>query len=484
MKLGKSKNITVIVGSFLLATVIALLVMLASIEPTIAQASTAGTRMSSGIDYSGQGTVINNDLSGKPATVEGNYVRIPTWSYGAYTYNTWDEFWVGWSSWSTDNNKYFAHKGYNYNNQFYIKDAEKKTEYKWYREWNRKRDVYSTKYYREYKGKHIFHWGHKDSSWNGYPSNKGCCPSTIYTKSEKRGTQSYVEREESGYAFSAPFRWAWDPQWKTFAPRDTYRVKKVDLTWDASWKKDSSELVPLNYSLYKQDGSSISGGLKWTYIPKLTTQKNRGFFEMLAADGMPNEKNLSVVQYYVTSKEVIAAIRDNLEVAYKERYGQGAISFATDKLVDKLIELSLPFFAKSILQKGLAGLTVVMLEYINYSAFTGDQIALFEYSAKLNSAASSPTNSVVIMSFVHNVSAVVVPSRKLRLGFDSIDKVSMQYNYDFNYKHGLEYYIPNGAKAFGEVQYQDSKTMKDEISNVLNDELHSWFTYFPWNLTK
>ena len=37
---------------------------------------------------------IDGDIRNGVATVSGNYVNIPVYTYGAYTYSTWDEFWA------------------------------------------------------------------------------------------------------------------------------------------------------------------------------------------------------------------------------------------------------------------------------------------------------------------------------------------------------------------------------------------------------
>ncbi len=287
---------------FLIKAIPILLILVLSVSvlnlPQVALATTTGSNVVSGIDYSGQGTKINNDIRGT-ASKNGNYVTIPTWTYGAYVYSTWDEFWAGWSDWSPNFKSYYDQKGYDYNNQHKIcvTDAEKKTEYLWYRNWTKKRDVYRTKYYRKYKGKGFFHWGHTDSSWSGYPANKGCCPSTTYTKNEKYGTENYIEREDYGkYSDSAPFRWPWDPSWVSHSPRLTYRYKAVDLSWDPTWKNESSESCPLNYSLYKLNGTDLGLGIKWSWDEKLSTDKK-------SESSVFHYTNKDVTEYYLTVNE-------------------------------------------------------------------------------------------------------------------------------------------------------------------------------------
>jgi hypothetical protein len=368
-------------------------------------------------------------------------------------------------------------------------EVESKVEYK-YRRWNDNLNpVYKTVYHTEYVKKvlWIFNTYSEATSTSGYPGAKSGW------SINKQWTTQEIDRYEGGYDYtgwqeSAPFAWTGFPfyerGWELYTSQTLYRYRSRTLEWDS---KASSriEKVPLNYSLYNINGNPIEGGIKWIYSDveeKMTTQKDRGL-EVIFVDGIPNEKNLSIVKYYITSKEVMARIRDDVDKAYRKRYGDGPMDYIKEKVADKLLEVGLATLAKTILQKGLAGLTIGMLEYIDYSAYSGDQIAMFEYFGKINAAIESTDKEVVVMSFVHNTSAVVIPSRKLRLGFCQKTSVAMLYDYNFNYQHGLEYYIPEGAKAFGRVSYQSAKDMGDEIISILDAGYFSWATYFPWNLT-
>ena len=78
----------------ILAIVLVFVLLLTQFIPLNVSAATTGAKISNGIDYSGQGTIIDGDIRKEGATVSGNYVNIPVYTYGAYTYNTWDEFWA------------------------------------------------------------------------------------------------------------------------------------------------------------------------------------------------------------------------------------------------------------------------------------------------------------------------------------------------------------------------------------------------------
>lgn len=247
--------------------------------PLTVSATTIGTKISNGIDYSGQGTVIEGDIRDGVATVSGNYVNVPTYTYGAYTYNTWDEFWATWSSWSPSNSKYSGYKGYRYAPENkHIVDFESKTEYQ-YRRWNDKLNpVYKTKYITKYQKctKILFvnvYTYHTESSYSGYPGSKSGY--TIYS----RRTEREIDYYRGGYEYygkwadSKPLTMPWETSWSSYNSRKTYRVKKIDSTWDPNWKNESTERVPLNYSIYKSDGSPIYYGAKWTYSKNLSNEK-------------------------------------------------------------------------------------------------------------------------------------------------------------------------------------------------------------------
>jgi hypothetical protein len=171
--------------------------------------------MVSGIDYSGNGTKITENLRDGVATVEGNYVRIPTYTLGSYVYNTWDEFWSTWSSWSPNNAKYNSYKGYRYAAENkYIVDVESKTEYQ-YRRWNSNLNpVYKTKYITQYKKLTTIlflkvYTYHTESSYSSYPGSK-----SGYTISG-RWTEKVFDYFAGGYEYnnnwstSSPFYWPW-----------------------------------------------------------------------------------------------------------------------------------------------------------------------------------------------------------------------------------------------------------------------------------
>lgn len=264
----------------LLASILVFVLLFTLFEPLAVSATTTGTKISNGIDYSGKGTVIDGDIRDGVATINGKYVNVPIYTYGAYTYNTWDEFWATWSSWSTSNSKYSGYKGYRYAPENkHIVDFESKTEYQ-YRRWNDKLNpVYKTKYITKYQKctKVLFvnvYTYHTEYSYSGYPGAKSGY--TIYS----RRTERVLDYYRGGYEYygawsdSKPFTMPWETSWSSYKSRKTYRVKKIDCTWDPDWKNESTELVPLNYSIYKSDGSPMYYGAKWTYSKYLSNEKN------------------------------------------------------------------------------------------------------------------------------------------------------------------------------------------------------------------
>lgn len=262
---------------------IGLFTFVPSLFPTLkAEAAMTNTQVVSGIDYSGQGTKITGDVRSAPATISGDRVNIPIWTYGSYVYSSWDKFWAGWSSWSPSNVKYNGYKGYRYAPESkHIIDFESKTEYqyrRWHSDWN---PVYRTRYYTEYvKYTKIlfinFPSYTTESSLGGYPGAKSGW--TI----NKRYTESELSYYAGGYEYadwrdSAPFAWTgwpfYEPAWSAYNSRQTYRVKMCDSWWDSSWKNESSEQVPLNYSIYKTNGTALNYGAKWTYSSGLSSKK-------------------------------------------------------------------------------------------------------------------------------------------------------------------------------------------------------------------
>ncbi len=323
------------------------------------------------------------------------------------------------------------------------------------------------------------------SSWDGYGGNKSNYKIVDkYTKSEKNGTKQVLVQDNE-WRTSAPFRWLWENDWKVYSTRTTYSYRTRNMKWNADSNLDY-ENVPLNYSLYNKNGTPIQGGIKWTYgakEKKFTKEKDRNFFEGMIAESGVHERNLNIDMYYITSKDVMKKVRDNLEKTQMDLYTDEAQlgSYIVNKIVDALRDAGLVALAKTAQAGGMGAITVAMLEYIDTASLYGDLAAFVEYIAKLNTAIESNSHQCIVLSFVHNVTAVVIPSRKTRLGIKEAEYVSMLYDYEFARDQGLEYYIPKGAEAYGSISYMSSNSMWNEINTKL-ENIFTWETVYPWDL--
>ena len=171
-------------------------------------------------------------------------------------------------------------------------------------------------------------------------------------------------------------------------------------------------------------------------------------------------------------------IEEELGNAYLEKYGADSLNFMTDQVIKYLSDIGKTALVKTVLAKELFIVTTMMVEFLNYTAWSNDQILLMDYIHKLNDMINGVGNNVLVVSFAHNTNHAVSPSRHVRLGFDNIRNVSMLY--DYNKKHGLEFFIPQGAKAFGNVEYQNAVTMENEVLGKIMGE-YGWFTKYFWN---
>jgi hypothetical protein len=274
-------------------------------------ASTNGVRMIDGIDYSGQGTVINDTIRTGEATVNGNYVNVPTWTYGAYTYSTWDEFWAGWSDWSVNNKKYydyFNNYGTNYKNQKHLIDVKKRTEYR-YRRSTDKIPVYKTQYHTKYRKKFLWTYIYDtDVSWSTYPGNKsGWKIYSQWTSNERSGYKSgYTDFTD--WRYGPPLRAIWEKPYEAYQSRETYMYRSCDLTWDANWKNESTEKVPLKYAIYngfrydynleKIVPISIANGIKWQWNDNIGSEKKKEI-------GFGYCSHRDITEYYLTVDQLI-----------------------------------------------------------------------------------------------------------------------------------------------------------------------------------
>ena len=463
------KNKLIVFASAFLALMLTFSISASNFGSLIAHATTNGTYMINGIDYSGQGTVINGTTTGDAAYTEGNYVNIPIYK-GAYKPNSgWNWYWnSNWSSWSPYNNKsndYNTYRGATtkeYNVESRVEYRYKRTETK---------DTYATKYHTTYQGSRWWNCGIVlfTSQWGGYEGNRSNFKIIDqWTTSEKYGTTNVTVY--SDWRTSAPLRLAGENQWSAYTSRTVYRYKTLDMHWDEK-AQTTTEKVPLNYSLYDKNGKPIKAGLVWNYgynEKKIAQENNRTFIQKVGDSMLHNEKNLDIQQYYITSTEIMKMVRQDIEANQTKIFDDNFFTFIKSELSSWLTEAGIMYLAKKAGNKGLGIFTSGLMEYINWSAFTSDQKAFIEYIAKLNDAIEKNNeNSVLILSFVHNTSGNIIPSRKLRLTTSSNRYVPLNYDYDFCSKNNLEYFIPNGIKAFGSVSYLDENEMKQQIISNL-----------------
>lgn len=476
------KRVFCVILSFIL-----LIVLDVPIYATIKDAKIVG-----GIDYSGKGTVITGTIaSGKTATVSGNYVNIPIYrgKYVVGSFNGWGT--KKWSGWSVSNNKDNADFSiYNGSNKATEYSVESRKEYQYKR--LEKRDNYDTKYYTKYKGTKWYNsWQTiTSSSWNGYPGAKsGYKIVSRYTKKEKHGTYN-VTVFDNKWRTSAPINLPWENKWTAYNTRTTYRYKSRTLKWDAK-ATTTTEQVPLKYSLYTQENSPIKAGIKWSYggnEKKYNKQRNRNLIQTAFDNGMPNEESLNIDMYYITSKNVIKKVREDLMKYMGDKWGEDGSNafknFVVEKAIDALKDKGLISYAEKIGKKGIFGIAVVMLEYIDLSAYFGDYAAFVEYIAVLNDLIESSDNETLVLYFAHNSTNVVIPARKVRMASTKTKSVSMLYDYTFCVNNGLEYYIPKGAESYGTVSYLTEAEMWNDIYSKFDSGQYTWETVFSWEILK
>lgn len=455
-------------------------------------ATTIGTKISNGIDYSGQGTVINGDIRDGVATVSGNYVNVPTYTYGAYTYDTWDAFWATWSSWSTSNSKYSGYKGYRYAPENkHIVDFQSKTEYQ-YRRWNDKLNpVYKTKYITEYQKctKVLFvkvYTYHKAYSYNGYPGAKSGY--TIY----KRWTEREISHYKGGYEYygswkdSKPFTMPWEESWSSYNSRKTYRVKKVDSIWDPNWKKNATECVPLNYSLYEKNSNTPIGyGIKFTTKINICEEYNRTALQKVITP-IPFEKQYTITQYYITSDVLMARITKEI---YNNRSADPEIK---QWIINNGGKLTWNLIVKIIEKKGASALAKTFGSYMAVitgigtlcDAILGD-IKASELDKMYNVANNMDRNNAVLVinsCFYVDLSGQTIPMTIVDMASVSdIKSVSCKYDAALSKQLGFRWTYPADLDYFGEISYISNA---NELDGIIDDfcrqyDLFDWISYWP-----
>lgn len=441
-------------GVKIISFILTFILLFTQFIPLNVSAATTGTKISNGIDYSGQGTVIQGDIRDGVATVSGNYVNVPTYTYGAYTYSTWDKIWAGWSSWSPSNSKYIGYKGYRYAPENkHIVDFESKTEYQ-YRRWNNKLNpVYKTKYITKYQKctrvlfVNIYSY-HTESSYYGYPGAKSGY--TIYSRKTERKIDYYRGGYEyyGKWADSKPFTMPWETSWYSYNSRKTYRVKKINSTWDPNWKNESTERVPLNYSIYKSDGSPLYYGAKWTYSKKLSNEKE-----------IPGQ--VTIVNRYMLNSAGIAQLLKGKEDA-----------------LDKLIQDDGSSWWEWVIGTGFGLATMKANPYVAAAVFVAETLYSLQGEIIANNMQSkyNSIKDILVMAQDYDINVVFEYYQTTTLttngGFSYYnmhefttqrDYISMKYQSNENPSYG---YFANDA--FGVVSYiKDIKTVVEQIESYV-----------------
>lgn len=456
------------------------------------RATTIGANISNGIDYSGQGSVIEGNIREGVATVSGNFVNVPTYTYGSYTYNTWDEFWATWSSCSPSNSKYSGYKGYRYAPENkYIVDFESKTEYQ-FRRWNNKLNpVYKTKYITEYQKctKILFvnvYTYHTESSYSGYPGLKSGY--TIYSRRTEREIDYYRGRYEyyGKWADSRPFTMPWETSWSSYNSRKTYRVKKIDSTWDPNWKNDYIEQVPLNYSLYEKNSNTPIGyGIKFTTNIGISEEYNRTAIQKLASP-IPFEKQYKITQYYITSDVLMARITKEI---YNNRSSDPAfIQWIHDnggKITWSLIIKAIEKFGSKAVAKTLGSyMAIITASGTLFDALLEDMKAS-ELDKMFKVANEMDRNNAILVinsCYYIGISSNTFPMTIMDMAsVPNVKSVSCKYNTTLAKQLGFRWTYPADLDFLGEISYISNEDELDSIIDIFcrQYDLFDWLSWLP-----
>ena len=476
----------------ILAIVLVFVLLFTQFIPLNVSAATTGAKISNGIDYSGQGTIIDGDIRKEGATVSGNYVNIPVYTYGAYTYNTWDEFWATWSSWSPSNSKYSGYKGYRYAPENkHIVDFESKTEYQ-YRRWNDELNpVYKTKYITEYEKcttvlfVNVYTY-HTEYSYSGYPGAK-----SGYTIHSRR-TEREIDYYRGGYEYygewkdSKPITMPWETSWSAYNSRTTYRVKKIDSTWDPNWKNETTERVPLNYSLYKKDSNTPIGyGIKFTTKLDISEEYDRTAIQKLASP-IPFEKQYTITQYYITSDTLMAKITKEI---YDNRSADPAV---LQWFADNGGKLSWGMIIKAIEKFGSKAVAKTLGNYMAIITVSGtlcdallEDIKASELNKMFEVANEMDRNNAILVinsCYYVDTSTGGLPMTIMDMAsVSNIKTVSCKYNTSLSKQLGFRWTYPADLDYFGVISYISNE---NELDGIIDDfcrqyDLFDWLSWLP-----
>lgn len=271
------------------------------------------------LDYSGKGTVFPNNVGGGSITASGNCVIVPYYrgSYEHGALNWW--IWHGWSGWSTSNNKtndYTTYRGETATEY----DVESRTEHQYYA--YETQLTYRTRYWTVYQGTEWYNILIPiiSSSTSGYGGAKsGYKIVEKYTTQEISGTKQ-VRVDDSEWRTSKPVKWLLNSTCSTYSTRTTYRYRSRNMDWKANTNPTTTTMNRY-YSLYNKDGTPISNGVKWSYLPSLSGDPDY--------DSIILTSNTWIDVYYITSKDLIQLLADDMEAIEDSigKYGLANIIF-------------------------------------------------------------------------------------------------------------------------------------------------------------
>lgn len=465
---------------------------------TTVGATTTGTSMYYGVDYSGQGTRIDYNLREQAATESssGNYLYVPVYK-GKYEnqqvlVNDW--MFHSWSSWSTSNNKTNDYNNYR-GESITEYDVQSKVQYK-YRRWDdEKTPLYTTYYVTKYKGSHWY-----DSfltktvrSTYRYPGAlSGWTITDRYTEREitdYKGGYDYY----SGWRDSAPFS-PLDP-WSSYTSRTVYRYRARTIEWNEN-ANPGIESTPMKYSFNDRTGNPIDYGIKIVSNATISPNASTGLF-----NPAPDDWNYDVTTYYLntdvleqelhhaimtvqTEDSIILAIRASIQAgASTVTAVLGVIGLFSESAVIASLGAVAAYAGAIILPIALANI------YLQYEA-------AITYSDLVKTLGDWSEHNYIGISFVSyndlDSDTFMLPDHDMEVKMldkkstssDDIDFLSMNLtNNDFTGIDGSlanVYYDDFNLDYYGTVSYVDDiDEVKDDIQDYFDSfnvfDIMSWF---------
>lgn len=460
-----------------------------------ASATTVGTDVQEGIDYSEQGTVINKNINGNDnAYISGDYVNVPVYN-GMYTVNSIADSWL-WktkSNWSPYNNR-TTPSLYNYIGETITEyDVESRNEYQ-YRRWNdEKYKTYSTVYHTKYRGSK---WWNcyvtlNEESYNGYGGNKdNFLIIERYTTQEHTGYRGGYDYDYE-WRTSEPWRWAWEDHWEAWNVRKSYRYQSRTLRWNEN-ANPGWEQVPLNYSLYDKNNDVINYGIKLKASSRISEDYNTSFL-----NPTPDNCNFTEEYYYLNiekaTEQFLLTILHSQMTDEITIYAKGLIQSGTST-VSALLEL----LALQFTENALLNWTSAFLTYANAIILPMNLADIFlqsekqiEFNALIKETGKMDDYKWIVVKFSKylNLDEPSLPVYDFEIkcidskfdNTDNIESVSMRIEDNRKY---CDY--PNVYKDvfkldyYGEVSYINDLTEVENNFNIYSEsfdifDIFSWF---------